>query len=175
MEGVFPFANQRTTDPISGRTAGRYDACARTSTCPLAMEIYSANEYWVKGASLLHTDPAGTRRPAGSSAGARLSDLQPPARRTGNPNASGNCQQLGNPLDAAPIQRALWEALDQWSTRDIAPPPSMVPRLADGTLVAALPQGRRRLPEDPGRHLHRAEIDALPSRTTARISTAPGS
>jgi hypothetical protein len=25
VEGVFPFANQRTSDPITGRTAGRYD------------------------------------------------------------------------------------------------------------------------------------------------------
>jgi hypothetical protein len=53
VEGVFPFANQRLTDPITGKTAGRYDACALTKTCPLAMEIYSSNEYWVKGASLL--------------------------------------------------------------------------------------------------------------------------
>jgi hypothetical protein len=45
VEGVFPFANQRLTDPISGKTAGRYDACTKTRTCPLAMEIYSANEY----------------------------------------------------------------------------------------------------------------------------------
>ena len=58
-EGVFPFANQRSTDPITGRTAGRYDACTKTNTCPLGMEIYSANEYWVKGASLFHTDPMG--------------------------------------------------------------------------------------------------------------------
>ena len=31
-EGVFPFANQRSTDPITGRTAGRYDACTKTNT-----------------------------------------------------------------------------------------------------------------------------------------------
>ena len=63
-EGVFPFANQRTTDPITGKTAGRYDTCTATNTCPLAMEIYSANEYWVKAASLLHTEPAGHERSA---------------------------------------------------------------------------------------------------------------
>lgn len=48
-EGVFPFANQQLTDAITGKTVGRYDACSRTSTCPRAMEIYSSNEYWVKG------------------------------------------------------------------------------------------------------------------------------
>jgi hypothetical protein len=51
---------------------------------------------------------------------------------------------------AAPIQRALWEALDLWSTEDVAPPPSSVPRLADGTLVPALPQSAMGFPTIPG-------------------------
>src|SRR5487761_52800 len=59
VEGVFPFANQRLTDPITGKTAGRYDKCTKTKTCPLGMEVYSANEYWVKAASLFTTDPRG--------------------------------------------------------------------------------------------------------------------
>ena len=48
-EGVFPFANQTTTDPITGKTAGRYDACTKTNTCPLAMEIYSAERILGEG------------------------------------------------------------------------------------------------------------------------------
>ncbi len=149
-EGVFPFANQRLTDPISGRTAGRYDACTATNTCPLGMEVYSANEYWVKGASLLHTDTMGT---------VDLPD-HPMARLylisshqhggPGNPTSKGACQQFGNPLDSAPVLRALWEAMDQWSTKGIAPPPSMVPRFADGTLVPALPQSKSGFPKIPG-------------------------
>jgi hypothetical protein len=31
----------------------------------------------------------------------------------GNPNARGSCQQFLNPLDSAPVQRALWEAMVQ--------------------------------------------------------------
>ena len=114
------------------------------------MEIYSANEYWVKAASLFHTDPMGT---------VDLPD-HPMARLylvsshqhggAGNPASKGNCQQFGNPLDSAPIQRALWEALDQWSTRGVAPPPSMVPHLADGTLVPTLPQSGMGFPKIPG-------------------------
>jgi hypothetical protein len=68
----------------------------------------------------------------------------------GNSNSKGACQQLGNPLDSGPILRALWEALDQWSTNGVAPPPSMVPRLADGTLVPALPQDKVGFPRIPG-------------------------
>src|SRR5206468_3747847 len=101
----------RTTDPISGKSAGRYDTCTRSRTCPLAMEVYSANEYWVKGASLLHTDPKG------------MIDLDdhPMARLyflsgLQHGGVAMVCHQPGNPLEAAPILRALWEALDQWST-----------------------------------------------------------
>ena len=59
LEGRFPFANVATTDPITGKTDSRYARCERTHTCPYAMEIFSANEYWVKAASLMTTDPAG--------------------------------------------------------------------------------------------------------------------
>src|SRR5882672_5350631 len=148
-EGVFPFANQRLKDPISGRTAGRYDACMKTKTCPLAMEIYSANEYWVKGASLFHTDPMG-KMDLPDHPMARLYFMSSMQHGTGNGAARGACQQFGNPLDSGPVQRALWEALDQWSTKGVAPPPSMVPRLADGTLVPPLPQEKQGFPKIPG-------------------------
>jgi hypothetical protein len=59
LEGLFPFANQTLFDPISGTTDGRYKKCSDTNTCPLAMEFYSANEYWVKAGSLMSTDPMG--------------------------------------------------------------------------------------------------------------------
>jgi len=148
-EGVFPFANQQLKDPLSGRTGGRYDACSKTNTCPLAMEVYSANEYWVKGASLFHTDPMGTKdlpeHPM-----TRLYFISSHQHGVGNGNSKGACQQLGNPLDSGPILRALWDALDQWSTKGVAPPPSMVPRLADGTLVPALPQDKVGFPRIPG-------------------------
>jgi hypothetical protein len=114
------------------------------------MEIYSSNEYWVKGASLFHTDPAGkTDLPEHPMARLYLVSGHQHGG-PGNPASRGACQQLGNPLDSAPIQRALWEALDQWSTRGTPPPPSMVPRLADGTLVPALPQSAVGFPSIPG-------------------------
>src|SRR6185437_95315 len=64
--------------------------------------------------------------------------------------SKGVCQQFLNPLDSAPVQRALWEDLDEWSTRGIEPPPSEVPRLKDGTLVPPLPQSRVGFPHIPG-------------------------
>ncbi len=147
-EGVFPFANQRLTDPITGRTAGRYDACTKTNTCPLAMEIYSGNEYWVKGASLFHTDTMG-KIDLPDHPMARLYLISSLQHGVGDGNAKGNCQQFGNPLSPGPVLRALWDALDLWSTKGIAPPPSSVPRFADATLVPALPQSTVGFPKIP--------------------------
>ena len=148
-EGVFPFANQRTTDPITHKTAGRYDACTKSNTCPLAMEIYSANEYWVKGASLFHTDPNG-ELDLPDHPQARLYLISSHQHGFGNGTSKGACQQLTNPLNSSPVQRALFEALDQWSTKGVAPPPSSVPHLKDGTLVSALPQSAMGFPKIPG-------------------------
>ncbi len=53
---------------------------------------------------------------------------------TGSATSRGACQQFGNPLSSNPVQRALWLALDKWSVLGVAPPPSMVPRLDNGTL-----------------------------------------
>jgi hypothetical protein len=61
VEARFPFANVTSTDPITGKTDSRYAKCGATNTCPFAMEIFSANEYWVKAASLMTTDPTGTK------------------------------------------------------------------------------------------------------------------
>ncbi len=150
LEGLFPIANQTTFDPISGTTDGRYKKCEATNTCPLAMEFYSSNEYWVKAASLLHTDPMGTVDLADHPL-ARLYLLSSKQHGgAGNPANKGNCQQFLNPLDSAPVQRALWEDLDQWSTKGIAPPASQVPTLADGTLVPPLPQAGTGFPKIPG-------------------------
>ena len=104
------------------------------------MEIYSSNEYWVKAASLLHTDPAG-KRPAGFAVHAQLPHVEHAARHAGTAtHARGSCQQPQNPLNSAPAQRALFIALDEWATNARQPPTSRVPQLKDGTLVPPLPQ-----------------------------------
>ena len=149
VEGVFPFAHQRSTDPITGKTAGRYDKCTETKTCPLGMEVYSANEYWVKAASLFTTDPSG-KMDLPDHPMARYYFISSHQHGTGNAAAKGNCQQFQNPLDSAPVLRALWVAMDQWSTKGIAPPPSAIPRLADGTLVPPMPQSKVGFPKIPG-------------------------
>jgi hypothetical protein len=133
-ENLFPFANVATTDPFTGKTDSRYAKCQTTDTCPLGVEIYSANEYWVKTASLLHTTPDGKSDLSDSpySRNYFMSSMQ---HGTGNAANRGNCQQFQNPLSSSPVQRALFLALDKWSTAGVAPPASRVPRLADGTMT----------------------------------------
>jgi Alpha/beta hydrolase domain len=133
-ENLFPFANVRTTDPFTGITASRYDACQLTNTCAFGVEIYSANEYWVKTASLLHTQPDGSADLPDSAFNRNyfMSSMQ---HGTGNATNRGVCQQFGNPLNSAPVQRALFLALDAWADDGTPPPASRVPRLDDGTLV----------------------------------------
>jgi hypothetical protein len=147
VEGVFPFANVTTTDPFTGKTDSRYARCEATGTCPLGVEIYSANEYWVKAASLLHTAPDGATDLPDSpyTRNYFMSSMQ---HGTGSGTSRGNCQQVQNPLNSAPVQRALFLALGEW-TNGTPPPASRVPRLADDTLVPPLPQSGMGFPTIP--------------------------
>ena len=132
-EAVFPFANVETTDPFTGITTSRYAKCQLTNTCAFGVEIYSGNEYWVKAASLLTTQPDGSADLPDSpyTRNYFMSSMQ---HGTGNSANRGNCQQFQNPLNSAPVQRALFLALDAW-TYGTPPPASRVPRLDDGTLA----------------------------------------
>ena len=156
IEARFPFANVASFDPITRSVDSRNASCEKTNTCALAMEIYSANEYWVKAASLLHTDPTG-RFDLPDSPYARnylVSSMQHGTANSpqgpGTPPGVGNCQQPQNPLSSNTIQRALFIALDEWATHNTKPPQSRVPRLKDGTLVPPLPQSGMGFPEIPG-------------------------
>jgi Alpha/beta hydrolase domain len=102
------------------------------------MKVSTSTEYWQKGASLIHTDPGGTRdlpEPAGVRhylvAGTKH------AGRAGLTPAAGVCANPNNPHSAGPVLRALLVALDAWVTRGEPPPASRVPRIADGTLLPA--------------------------------------
>ena len=133
-EGVFPFAYPVTHDRVSGRSGGRAARCLESNTCPKVFEINSANEYWVKAASLLHTDTAGNDLPDPEHV---RFFLIAGAQHGGGSSTRGVCQQPRNPTDPAPAMRALFVALDQWVTDGVAPPESHVPRVSDGTAVFA--------------------------------------
>ena len=147
LEAVFPFANVDSRDPVSGRTDSRLARCQATTTCPLSAEVLSSNEYWVKAGSLLHTSADG-RHDLAYSRYTRDYLIAGSQHGTGR-DSKGVCQQTQNPLDAAPVLRALFVALDAW-TRGEAPPASRVPTLAGGTLAPPLPQTAVGFPVIPG-------------------------
>jgi hypothetical protein len=146
----FPFTYARQSDPLTGRTQGILDRCRETDTCPKLFHVATALEMWEGRQSLGLTDPSGTRDVA-----------DPPEVRTfimastqHGPAALplptrapfGNCEQQGNPNPQVYTMRALLTALVAWTRDGVAPPDSVVPRIADGTLVAA---DRVRFPEIP--------------------------
>src|SRR4029077_6773701 len=109
-------------------------------------------------ASLLHTTPDG-RRDLPDSPFTRNYFMSSMRHGTGNPGTDaapvrGVCQQRDNPLNSAPVQRALFIALDEWADEGRKPPRSRVPRLKDGTLVPPLPQSGMGFPNIPSPFAH---------------------
>ena len=166
-------AGVMTHDHITGKTDSRYARRLKSGTCPFGVEIYSANEYWVKAASLLHTDPQG-RFDLPDSPFTRNYFISSHQHGTGNGASKGNCQQFLNPLNSAPVQRALFIALDEWASRHRLPPPSRVPTLRELTMSPPLPQALVGFPNIPGVTSPASRPRAICS-TTARITTRPAS
>ena len=110
---------------------------------PRVFAINTSAEYWRGDASLIHTDIEGRR------------DIEPPDfQRTylfagtqhtpgglppplEDPNTGSRGLQRFNVVDYAPLLRAALANLDRWVSEGVEPPASTIPRLSDGTAVAA--------------------------------------
>lgn len=133
-EVAFPFA-----------TAG---LMAGDASDPKVIETNTSTEYWLKGASLLHTDPAGERDlPGDERVRSYLLAGTEHAGKAGMPTDPGPCVAPRNPHDPMGAVRALLVALERWVADGVAPPDSRVPRIADETLV---PAEALRFPAIPG-------------------------
>ncbi len=133
---VFPFADQPDTDAETGETAGLLDRALASGTAPKLFHVVTAYEYWNRAASLMHTDPAGTRDVALADT-SRVYLIASAQHGPGTlPPTSGNEGLYAtNPNDFRPAIRALVLALDRWVAEGVEPPPSQYPRIGDGTLV----------------------------------------
>ena len=135
-EGVFPFSYTTTTDALSGKTDGRNVRCSASNTCPKVMNLYSSNEMWVKTGSLLTTHPnTGLDVTEPENVRNYLVSNSPhggvPTATTAAP--AGSNSQFGSQVDAMPVHRALWVALDDWISSNTAPPPSANASVTAGT------------------------------------------
>lgn len=134
-ENAFPFSAAAMNDPVTGRAGA---VLRGDGFDPLLMEVNTGTEYWQKGASLLTTDPLGrvdvvlpdTVRAYLVSSGFHYG-------RAGLTSTKGPCANPRSTLNPAPALRALLVALEEWVTRGVTPPPSRIPRMADGSLVSA--------------------------------------
>ena len=137
-----PFHDLPQRDPLTGeRYPGLLDAQRRAGGVPKIFHTNTSSEYWRSEASLCHSDTAGKEDVdpadeariyllAGTEHGAGM--VPPPAAdpkgaRTAN---TRNTVNYGPPL------RALFVALEEWVVRGVEPPPSSVPRLADGSAAS---------------------------------------
>jgi hypothetical protein len=136
----FPFTYGRQSDPLTGRTQGILDRCRASDTCPRIFHVATALEVWEGRQSLGLTDPLGlhdvpdpdeVRTYIMASTQHAVPALPLPAQQP-----FGNCQQQANPNPQIWTMRALLAAFTGWVRDGVAPPPSVVPRIADGTLVA---------------------------------------
>jgi hypothetical protein len=138
----FPFTYAKETDPLTGRTQGISDRCTATDTCPRIIHAATALEMWEGRQSLGLTDPLGLHdapEPPNVRTYIMVSTQHGPAALplpTKAPFGGNACIQQPNPNPHTWTMRALLSDLAGWVRDDKAPPPSMVPRLADSTLVS---------------------------------------
>src|SRR5205823_9536521 len=135
---VFPFTYGDCTDPFSKRTEGilRHTATEDAKLLPKVMHTQSAAEYWHRSGSLVHTDPLGKKDvviPDNVRVYAFGGTQHGPASYP--PTRGALADNLLNPGDYRPFLRALLDALDAWVRDGTPPPPSVYPRLDQGTLV----------------------------------------
>ena len=148
----FPLAPTEQIDPLTSRK-GDSLALAKSAGCvPKMMFTQTSTEYWLRAASLLHTDVEG-KRDLTLPPYVRIYLMSGAQHLGGGENTPGICQQPRNTLKhRGPLLRALLVALDRWASDGTDPPASRYPRIDDGTLVD-LKTFRGQFPKIPGVNL----------------------
>jgi hypothetical protein len=151
--------------------------------------VNTSSEYWNREASLLHTDPAGRRDleppedvrlyhyagtkhgpgALGAEAEAETTEARRPGRGGGGAGEQtgwpGRVRRLSNVVDYQPLQRAALLHLERWVAEGTPPPPSVFPRLGDGSaappeeVLARFGTIPGADPPDPQRLFRRRAID----------------
>jgi len=143
LGSLFPFTDVPAVDPVTGERGALLARLEAKGKLPKLVLTNTSAEYWRGDASLVHTDVEGVRdvapRPTTRLylfAGCQHSPgtLPPP---DADPNTGSRGLQTFNVVDYAPLLRAALVNLDRWVTAGVEPPPSVVPRRADGSAVPA--------------------------------------
>lgn len=135
----YPFADTAQADVVSGHSEGILEN-PRVKHTPKIFYTNTAAEYWGAGrvAALTHTTPDGAKDIAFPEnvrsyffAGTQHGPSSFP------PTSQAKDAPLANPVNFNPVLIALRLAMHRWVTEGIAPPPSVYPKLSDGTLIPA--------------------------------------
>ena len=147
----YPFTFDAIPDPFTGKVDGLWK---RPKTDPLVIHTHTEGDYWKRHVSLTHTGPRdGSDIPLPDNV--RMYNLTAAphmARPLIDPIWIGQLDP--NTMSAMPYRRAMLMLLDEWATKGTPPPPSMLPRVSDGTLVTA-EEALARYPKIPGVNLPR--------------------
>lgn len=133
----YPFADTAQRDPVSGHSEGILEN-PRVKQAPKIFYTNTATEYWGGGrvAALTHTNVAGTQDiafPANVRSYFLAGTSHGPAPFPPTAQASG--APLADPINANATVNALRTAMHRWVSEGVEPPPSVYPKLADGTLT----------------------------------------
>jgi hypothetical protein len=178
----FPFSPATARDPVTGDEGSVLDQPRALGHVPKLFYVNNSSEYWNRAASLIATDPAGTRDLVMPEE-ARIYHIAGAQHYVGALRERGMFEQCVNTLNHYRAMRPLVLALERWVRDGTAPPPSTHPRIADGTLVSVaayaelfpripgfrLPTGNLQPPRlDLGARFTRARIaDTVPPRMGA--------
>jgi hypothetical protein len=143
-DAAFPFAYEKQLDPKSRREDGLLERCRGRESCPKVLHTVTSTEYWQGGHSLVTTDARG-EKDLPLPENVRIYHFAGTQHVITPTMAKGICSMpdKGAPnamVDPRPAMRALILALDRWVKGGAPPPPSVYPRISDGTLVNAKAQ-----------------------------------
>jgi hypothetical protein len=127
---IFPFTDLKQSDPATGLEGGILVRAQQDNVVPKIFYTNSSYEYYGRAASLMHTALDGSAdvplapntRLYVMAGGNHGPGSIPPAR-------SANTRYLSNGNDYQWIMRGLLMAMQHWLADDVAPPPSVYPRV----------------------------------------------
>jgi hypothetical protein len=145
---IFPFTDLKQSDPVTGLEGGILLRAQQDNVVPKIFYTNSAYEYYGRAASLMHTTLDGSAD-VPLAPNTRLYVMAGGNHGPGSipPSRSASTRYLNNGNDYQWIMRALLIAMQQWIAGDVAPPPSVYPRV-DRKELAAI--DRIRFPKLPG-------------------------
>jgi len=138
---LMPFTDDDQTDSLTGQTDGLMRHQRALGGVPKVMATNTAAEYWRGDCSLIHTDIEG-KHDVEPPEDARIYLFASTQHGLGSVplvDTDANTGARGihgfNAVDYAPLLRAALINLDCWITDGTLPPPSVFPRLTDGTAI----------------------------------------